>query len=75
MANYMTQSMSSGILKKITYYRKQTNSHPSHEESGQFTADAKSDYATTNGINEDDVEVGTYRSNQGVPGGPNTEEI
>jgi len=75
MARYMTQSMSSGILKKITYYRKQSGSHPSHEESGKFTQDATNDYAASNNISKDLVEVGTYRSNQGIPGGMNTREI
>ncbi|HBS42035.1 MAG TPA: hypothetical protein DEA26_05095 [Oceanospirillales bacterium] len=75
MAKYMTQSMSSGILTKITYYRKQSGSHPSHAESGRFTQDAIDDYAQTNGIDESEVDEGTYRSNQGVPGGMNTKEI
>lgn len=75
MAKYMTQCMSSGLLTKITYYRKQSNSHPSHEESGAFTTDAIADYATTNSIEKSAVEEGTYRSNQGIPSGGTTEEI
>lgn len=41
MAKYMVQKMSSGTLKAITYYRKQTQDHPSHDESGRFTQDAQ----------------------------------
>jgi hypothetical protein len=75
MAKYMTQSMSSGLFTKITYYRKQSSSHPSHVESGAFTTAAIADYATTNGIDKSAVDEGTYRSNQGVPSGGNVEEI
>ncbi|MTD27134.1 hypothetical protein [Erwinia sorbitola] len=74
MAKYMTQPMSAGVHPKITYYRKQS-AHPPHDESEKFTADATSDYATTNGVNKDQVEQGTYRSNQGVPVGGIVQEI
>lgn len=74
MAKYMTQPMSSGKLKKITYYRKQS-AHPSHTESGKFTSDAKAAYAKKNDISESAVEVGTYKSNQGVPTSGAVQEI
>ena len=74
MAKYMVQKMSSGIKKATTYYRKQS-AHPSHDESGNFTRDAKSAYATKHNISEAQVEVGSYASNQGVPAGGDTEEI
>lgn len=70
----MTQKMSSGTLAAITYYRKQS-AHPSHEESGKFTQDAIDDYAQKNNIQADQVDKGTYRSDQGVPQGGNTCEI
>lgn len=75
MALYMTQSMASPNTVKITYYRQQSQPHPSHEESGAFTAAAKSNYASFNHISEGSVEVGTYRSSQGVPTGGKTYEI
>jgi len=75
MPNYMTQTMRSGTLQAITYYRRARIQHPSHEESRQFTNDARTNYANTNHINFNDVERGTYRSAQGVPGGGNTQEI
>lgn len=74
MALYMTQSMSSSNTIKITYYRKQS-AHPSHEESGAFTAAAKSNYAKFNNISEGDVKEGIYRSSQGVPTSGKTYEI
>lgn len=74
MAKYMTQPMSYAALQKITYYRKQS-AHPSHNESGIFTQDATNAYATANGINASQVEVGVYKSNQGVPVGGNVQEI
>ncbi len=36
-AQYMAQSMSGGVLSKITYYPKQKQPHVSHDESGGFT--------------------------------------
>ena len=74
MAKYMTQKMSSGVLAAITYYRKQS-AHPSHDESGTFTTDATNAYATTSGIQASQVELGTYKSGQGVPSGGTTQEI
>ena len=75
MALYMTQPMSSPKTETITYYRKQSQPHPSHAESGAFTQAAKSNYATFNHISETDVIEGTYRSSQGVPTGGKTYEI
>lgn len=75
MALYMTQPMASPNTIKITYYRKQSQPHPSHEESGAFTAAAKSNYATFNHIPGSDVEEGIYKSSQGVPTGGKTYEI
>jgi len=67
VAKYMTQAMSFGLIAKVTYYRKQSSGHPTHTESGQFTTDAKDAYAQLHGIAAALVELGTYRSNQGVP--------
>ncbi|ADO49307.1 hypothetical protein [[Enterobacter] lignolyticus] len=75
MALYMTQKMSSGLHAAITYYRKQQNEHPSHAESGAFTSAAVSHYATTNNIDESDVESGKYQKCQGVPNGGLTQAI
>ncbi|MDM0053022.1 hypothetical protein [Variovorax sp. J22R115] len=75
MALYMVQKMSSGVLPAITYYRKQSGPHPSHEESGAFTTDATNAYANTNTIAVALVEAGTYKSGQGVPTGGTTELI
>ena len=74
MAVYMTQSMSSGILAVIQYYRK-SSSHPSHDESSQFTLDAKAAYALANNVLPALVVEGHYRSGQGRPTNPNAEEI
>ena len=74
MATYMTQKMSSGILAATTYYRAQS-AHPSHGESGAFTTAATTDYAGAHNIPVAQVEVGAYRSNQGIPTGGNTKEI
>jgi hypothetical protein len=75
MPLYMTQKMSYGTKQAITYYRKQKNDHPDHKETLAFTNTAKQDYATANGINENQVELGTYRSGQGVPAGGHTKLI
>jgi hypothetical protein len=74
MALYMTQKMSSGILRATTYYRKSSD-HPSHQESSTFTINAKQAYANKHMIATSSVEEGTYKSGQGVPTGGNTEEI
>lgn len=74
MAKYMVQKMSSGKLPATTYYRKQS-AHPSHEETGAFTAAAITAYATAHGISEDEVEKGKYFSNQGEPADADAEEI
>jgi hypothetical protein len=71
MPVYMLQSMSSGVLQSTQYYRKQSSNHVSHQESTDFTTDAKNAYANTNGIAVAAVQEGTYRSGQGVPKNPN----
>lgn len=75
MPLYMTQKMSSGVKKPITFYRKQSSPHVSHEESSKFTTDAKSTYATERSVPVGSVEEGTYKSGQGVPTGGDTQEI
>jgi hypothetical protein len=75
MPNYMTQSMSSGVLNSTLYYRKQSQPHVTHEESGAFTTAAKTAYATDNNIALAAVVEGTYRSGQGKPKSANAEEI
>jgi hypothetical protein len=74
MAKYMTQKMSSGVLPATTYYRQQSN-HPHHDESGAFTTAATLAYATLHRITSDLVELGGYKSSQGVPAGGNTQLI
>jgi hypothetical protein len=74
MAVYMTQTMSSGILTAIQYYRKSSD-HPSHKESSQFTVDAKATYAAANNILPVVVVEGNYRSGQGKPANPDAVEI
>jgi ADP-ribosylglycohydrolase len=74
VAKYFVQSMSSGRLTKVTYYRKQS-AHPTHAESGAFTAAAITAYANNNDIEESAVEKGPFKSNQGIPAGGTTEEI
>jgi hypothetical protein len=75
MALYLTQKMSSGTLEAITYYRKQTNEHPSHTETGKFTQDAKNNYATFNHIPVANVRESAFKSGQGIPTGGKTYEI
>ena len=75
MAKYMTQQMSSSNTTPKTYYRKQTQPHPSHTETGKFTNDAKQNYATFNHISVRQVVAGTFKSSQGRPSGRNTYEI
>ncbi len=69
MPNYMTQKMSSGQCIPITYYRRQTQPHVSHDESGAFTQAAKQNYATFNHINVNQVDEGKFNRGQGVPTG------
>jgi hypothetical protein len=66
MAKYFNQSMSYGTLTKVTYYRVQS-AHPNHTETNKFTTDARNDYATANNVPAANVELGTFRSNMGVP--------
>jgi hypothetical protein len=68
MPNYMTQKMSSGVKKAITYYR-DGGAHPSHDTSSKFTKDAKNAYAAARGVEVSAVEEGAYKSGQGVPSG------
>jgi hypothetical protein len=74
MPSYMTQKMSSGSHKAILYYRKQTQPHVTHTESGKFTTDATNAYMATYNITDSSkVELGDYKSGQGRP--QNGEEI
>jgi hypothetical protein len=75
MPNYMTQKMSSGKCIAITYYRKQTQVHVSHDESGRFTQAAKGNYATFNNLQANTVVEGTFQSGQGVPIGGKVFEV
>ena len=75
MALYMTQKMSSANTTDKVYYRKQTQPHVTHVESGKFTTDAKANYAEFNHITTDDVVEGAYKSGQGIPDVPNAYEI
>jgi hypothetical protein len=75
MAEYMVQKMSSGIKKATTYYRKQKQSHVSHEVSSKFTFDAKADYAKKMKVALTTVEEGHYQSGMGVPTGGDVELI
>ncbi|OOE76072.1 hypothetical protein [Salinivibrio sp. ML290] len=67
MANYMVQSMSSDKTIPITYYRKQSQPHVTHQESEAFTRDAIDNYAEFNHLELNQVVAGHYRSSQGVP--------
>lgn len=75
MPLYMTQKTSSGRLPAITYYRRQTQPHVSHVESGAFTQAAQVAYAATNHVAVGEVELGAYHSGQGVPTGGKVEQI
>lgn len=75
MALYMTQTMRSGMLPATLYYRKQSQPHPSHAETGAFTNAAIAAYAATHAIALNAVEVGNFRSGQGVPNNPNAVNI
>lgn len=75
MPLYMTQKTSSGNLPAITYYRRQTQPHVTHVESGAFTQAAQLAYAATNHVPVGAVDLGTYKSGQGVPTGGNVEQI
>jgi len=72
MPNYMTQKMSSENTESVTYYRAQTSDHVAHGESEAFTSAAIANYAAFNHIDEGSVDVGTYRSGQGIPTGGKT---
>ncbi|AIN19357.1 hypothetical protein CH54_472 [Yersinia rochesterensis] len=67
MPKYMVQSMDSGTLGKVKYYRKQTIDHPNHKETGAFTQAAKDAYASSKNINAKQVEVGSFMSGQPEP--------
>ncbi|WP_223254583.1 hypothetical protein DUT67_10755 [Pectobacterium peruviense] len=69
MAIYMTQQMSNPKTITITYYRKQSSEHVSHDESGRFTKDAVDNYAKFNNLRTEEVVKGNYKSGQGVPVG------
>ncbi|GKW01960.1 hypothetical protein EO763_11140 [Pectobacterium odoriferum] len=75
MATYMTQQMSNPKTITITYYRKQSSAHVSHDESGRFTEDAVANYAQFNNLRPADVVRGNYKSGQGVPVGGKVFEI
>lgn len=75
MPHYMVQSMSSGALSTIVYYRRQSSAHVTHAESGGFTQDAINNYAQRQHIAINQVVEGRYRSGQGRPNNPNAEEI
>lgn len=75
MPDYMTQKMSSGIKKPITYYRKQSSKHVSHDESSAFTTAAKTAYATARNVAVNTVEEGVYKSGQGIPTGGDVEQV
>lgn len=66
MPKYMTQLVRSGTLAPITYYQ-DGGDHPTHKVSSAFTNKAKADYAKTRGIDISAVELGAYKSGQGVP--------
>ena len=74
MAKYMVQTMRAGTHQPVTYYRKQSH-HPKHGESGRFSTDAKNAYAASVNVNVTDVEVGSYKSGQGVPSDPGAVQI
>ncbi|MGH1516964.1 hypothetical protein [Chryseobacterium sp. JK1] len=74
MATYMTQTMQSGKNPKINYYRK-SSAHPSHDETGKFTQDAINNYSKKYQVPANTIEKGRFQSGQGVPTGPNTQEI
>lgn len=75
MAQYMTQPMSEGVNPTVLYYRKQSQPHVSHSESGKFTEDAVKKYASTYDVSADSVEKGKYKSSQGKPKSDNAVEI
>lgn len=75
MPKYMTQTMSEGAHPSVLYYRKQSQPHVSHAESGQFTRDAVDDYARTYDVPADQVEKGKYMSSQGRPRSDDAVEI
>ena len=67
--------MISGVLPRITYFRKQKVAHPTHLESTTFTSDAVREYEAANPLRVLGIEHGTYKKNQGVPTGGICEEI
>ncbi|WP_211371874.1 hypothetical protein [Marilutibacter maris] len=67
--------MSEGLHPTIQYYRKQSQPHVSHTESGKFTTDAVKTYAETYDVPVDDVEKGKYMSSQGKPKSSTAVEI
>ena len=75
MPLYMTQKTSAGTLPATTYYRRQTQPHVSHVESGAFTLAAQQAYAVAHTLPVADVVLGSYKSGQGVPVGGNVELI
>ncbi len=71
----MTQKLSAGIHPAVTYYRKQSQPHVSHAESGAFTTAAQNQYSLDYNVPVTDIELGRYRSGQGIPTAGLTEEI
>lgn len=67
MPNYMVLNASQGWNPVVKYYRKQSQPHVSHAESGSFSLAAQNDYAATYNVPAINVVLTSYRSGQGVP--------
>jgi len=75
MPNYMVLNASEGWNPAVKYYRKQSQPHVSHAESGAFSVAAQNDYAVTYNVPAVNVVLTSYRSGQGVPRSPNAVQI
>lgn len=74
MADYMVQTMRSGNHQAIIYYRKYLK-RPETRGKLAFTRAAKTDYAATAGVAQNQIEVGDLQINQAKPTGEHTKSV
>ena len=75
MTCYLVQTMSSGDLSRMTYFRRHPESHPYPDEKHRFTEDAMQDYARLRGVAPSEVVAGKLILQQNALRGVSTREL
>lgn len=75
MTCYLVQTMSSGDLSRITYFRRHPESHPYPDEKHRFTEDATLDYARLRGVAPSEVVAGKLILQQNALRGVSAREL